>query len=47
MTKEEQEAEYDAHMEALRYQKSVIQTSLIEGRAEGVAERNRLEAHTG
>lgn len=28
---------YDAHMEALRYQKSVIQTGLIEGRAEGLA----------
>jgi predicted transposase YdaD len=34
MSKEEQ-AEYDAHMEALRYQKSVIQTSLIEGEAKG------------
>lgn len=29
--------EYDVHMEALRYQKSVIQTGLIEGRAEGLA----------
>ena len=31
-------AAYDAHIEALRYQKSVIKTSLIEGRAEGRAE---------
>jgi predicted transposase/invertase (TIGR01784 family) len=30
--------QYDAHMEALRYQRSVIQTNLIEGRAEGLAE---------
>lgn len=31
-------AAYDAHIEALRYQQSVIKTSLIEGRAEGKAE---------
>ena len=31
-------AEYDAHVEALRYQKSVIETGIIEGRAEGRAE---------
>jgi flagellar biosynthesis/type III secretory pathway protein FliH len=30
--------QYDAHMEALRYQRSVIQTNLIEGKAEGLAE---------
>jgi predicted transposase/invertase (TIGR01784 family) len=30
--------EYDAHMESLRYERSVIKTSLIEGRAEGKAE---------
>ncbi|GHT66419.1 hypothetical protein AGMMS50239_27870 [Bacteroidia bacterium] len=30
--------QYDAHMEALRYQRSVIQTSLIDGRAEGRVE---------
>ena len=30
--------QYDAHMEALRYQRSVIQTNLIEGRAEGRVE---------
>ena len=34
LTKKEQH-EYDAHMEAIRYQRSVIQTGLIEGRAEG------------
>jgi predicted transposase/invertase (TIGR01784 family) len=34
MNKEER-ADYNAHTEALRYQRSVIQTSLIEGRAEG------------
>lgn len=33
-----EQAAYDAHMEALRYQKSVIKTSLIEGRAEGLKE---------
>ena len=47
LSKEEQQ-EYDAHVEALRYQKSVIQTSLIEGRAEGraegEAERDKLKA---
>jgi predicted transposase/invertase (TIGR01784 family) len=37
LNKEEQQA-YDAHMEAVRYQRSVIQTGLIEGRAEGRAE---------
>ncbi|MDR2626525.1 MAG: Rpn family recombination-promoting nuclease/putative transposase [Dysgonamonadaceae bacterium] len=31
-------AAYDAHMESLRYQKSVIKTSLIEGTAKGRAE---------
>ncbi|MDR2692457.1 MAG: Rpn family recombination-promoting nuclease/putative transposase [Dysgonamonadaceae bacterium] len=30
--------QYNAHMETLRYQRSVIQTNLIEGRAEGLAE---------
>ena len=30
--------EYERHMEALRYQRSVIQTGWIEGRAEGKAE---------
>ena len=30
-------AAYDAHMEALRYQRSVIETSLIEGKEEGRA----------
>ena len=35
LTKKEQQ-EYDAHMEAIRYQRSVIQTGLIEGRAEGI-----------
>jgi predicted transposase/invertase (TIGR01784 family) len=30
--------QYDAHMEALRYQRSVIQTNLIEGKAEGLVE---------
>ena len=37
MSKQEQQ-EYNAHLEALRYQQSVIQTGLIEGRAEGHAE---------
>ena len=37
MDKQEQQ-EYTAHMEALRYQRSVIKTGLIEGRAEGRAE---------
>ena len=37
MTKQEQRA-YDAHYEAVRYQRSVIQTGLIEGRAEGLKE---------
>jgi predicted transposase/invertase (TIGR01784 family) len=31
-------SEYDHDMESLRYQRSVIRTSLIEGRAEGLAE---------
>jgi len=55
MSKEEQE-EYDAHFEAVRYQRSVMQTGLIEGRVEGLvegeaiglekgkAERDRLES---
>ena len=34
----EERLEYEAHIEALRYQKSVIQTSLIEGEAKGRAE---------
>ena len=34
---EQEQQEYDAHMEALRYQQSVIQTSLIEGEAKGLA----------
>jgi predicted transposase YdaD len=33
-----EQQQYDAHMEALRYQRSVIQTSLIDGRAEGRVE---------
>ena len=37
MSKEER-AVYEAHIEAVRYQKSVIQTGLIEGRMEGQAE---------
>jgi len=37
MTKEEQR-EYDAHIENLRYQRSVIQTGIIEGKAEGLIE---------
>ena len=37
LSKKEQR-EYDAHIEALRYQRSVIQTGLIEGRMEGKAE---------
>jgi len=37
MSKEERER-YDAHIEALRYQKSVIETGIIEGRADGLAE---------
>jgi predicted transposase/invertase (TIGR01784 family) len=37
MTKEEQ-CEYDAHIENLRYQRSVIQTCIIEGKAEGLIE---------
>jgi hypothetical protein len=36
LSKEERER-YEAHLEALRYQQSVIQTGLIEGRAEGEA----------
>lgn len=34
----EDRKEYDRHMEALRYQRSVIKTGIIEGRMEGVAE---------
>ncbi|MDR1437276.1 MAG: hypothetical protein LBI65_04065, partial [Candidatus Symbiothrix sp.] len=37
LSKSEQRA-YDSHMEALRYQRSVIQTGLIEGREEGLEE---------
>jgi hypothetical protein len=37
LSKKEQQA-YDAHMEAVRYQRSVIQTGLIEGRLEGLLE---------
>jgi flagellar biosynthesis/type III secretory pathway protein FliH len=37
MSKEERHA-YDAHLEALRYQQSVIETGLIEGEAKGRAE---------
>jgi predicted transposase/invertase (TIGR01784 family) len=37
MSKGERQA-YDAHLEALRYQQSVIETGLIEGRAGGLAE---------
>jgi flagellar biosynthesis/type III secretory pathway protein FliH len=37
-----EQSAYNAHIEALRYQKSVIQTSLIEGRAEGM-EKGRVE----
>jgi len=37
MSKGERQA-YEAHLEALRYQKSVIKTGIIEGRAEGLAE---------
>lgn len=33
-----EQKEYERHMEALRYQRSVIQTGWIEGRAEGKAE---------
>jgi predicted transposase/invertase (TIGR01784 family) len=33
-----EQKEYDAHMEALRFQRSVIQTGMIEGRAEGKIE---------
>jgi predicted transposase YdaD len=33
-----EKAEYNAHMEALRYQRSVISTGIIEGKAEGRAE---------
>ena len=34
----EERRQYEAHLEALRYQKSVIKTGIIEGRAEGLAE---------
>ncbi|MCL1937970.1 MAG: Rpn family recombination-promoting nuclease/putative transposase [Candidatus Azobacteroides sp.] len=37
LSKKEQR-EYDAHMEAVRYQRSVIQTGLIEGKMEGIKE---------
>ena len=37
LSKKEQR-EYNAHIEALRYQRSVIQTGLVEGRMEGVKE---------
>jgi len=37
MSKEEREV-YEAHIEAVRFQRSVIQTGLIEGRLEGQAE---------
>ena len=37
MSREEQR-EYDAHIENLRYQRSVIQTGIIEGEAKGRAE---------
>jgi predicted transposase YdaD len=37
LSKAEQRA-YDAHYEAVRYQRSVIQTGVIEGRYEGIAE---------
>ena len=37
MSKDEQQA-YEAHLEALRYQRSVIESGIIEGRAEGLAE---------
>jgi len=37
MSREEQR-EYNAHLENLRYQRSVIQTGIIEGKAEGFAE---------
>ena len=33
-----EQKEYERHMEALRYQRSVIQTGWIEGKAEGKAE---------
>lgn len=41
MNNDERQA-YEAHLEALRYQKSVIKTGIIEGRAEGRAE-GRIE----
>jgi predicted transposase/invertase (TIGR01784 family) len=37
LSKEEQRA-YDAHYEAVRYQRSVIQTGIIEGRMDGLKE---------
>lgn len=33
-----EQKEYERHMEALRYQRSVIQTGWIEGKAEGIKE---------
>lgn len=35
---EKERLRYESHMEALRYQRSVIQTGIIDGRAEGLAE---------
>lgn len=34
----EEKKDYDRHLEALRYQRSVIKTGIIEGRMEGLAE---------
>ena len=33
-----EQKEYERHMDALRYQRSVIQTGWIEGKAEGIKE---------
>jgi flagellar biosynthesis/type III secretory pathway protein FliH len=46
MSKEEQQ-EYDDYTEAIRYRKSVIQTSLFEGRAEGLAEGEAIGSEKG
>ena len=46
MSKEEQQ-EYDAHLENLRYQRSVIQTGIIEGKAEGLAEGKAMGLEEG
>jgi predicted transposase/invertase (TIGR01784 family) len=43
LSKEEQRA-YDAHLEALRYQRSVIQTGIIEGEEKGL-EKGLAEGH--